>query len=445
MRYSKTYILIAVISFISYNSILAQDKVNDNHSKKGQKLEYQEVESYEYNSNIIKLTFSQKKVTIPSIPKISVIHRKSENNKNPKEEIAFYDNKQNITYKKILEENSTVHMISEYGEYVVIRSFLKNVSGDDICQYDLLNSQGKYVWIKNQPKREWDHRYIISDVDGTAVEVADLAGFLVFYTPEGDMIKKINLCKTSEYNPSRRILYSMFSNDGNFFVVCATDANLEVFDSGSGIILFDKKGNEIWRFQADETQAYKKWLSPDNRYIMTFHRNRLESEGEKYTLYLLNMQNGQLIKRYPNKSNAGRIVFSSDGEYMLLKTMSHIELIDPKNGETLITYVPTYSGKSKKDGNKIYIKTTSYGMMYDMDISSKNKLIALINGDVRNGYKGYKNVEIIVFPFNDFLSWNYYFKDEVFDGHHPEIFISDDGMELTAKLGWTIKRFKMVQ
>jgi len=392
--------------------------------------------------------FTRNSKTSAGFEQVSISQKKLSDGREKDDEIRFYDENRNTVHRKKLDTKSRVHVVSEQGNYLIIWTILKEsvINGPDgLHQYELFDANGRRMWTKKQPFNwdDWTNAYVISDVDGSVVQDKSLEGLLIFYNPEGDTVKPVHLSVTSEWRPGSRVFECKFSAAGNYLVVGVTDAKGEIFPNQSGIILFDKRGSELWRFQAEEKKAYRVHVSPDGRFIMSFHMNDVHHE---HTMYLLDM-NGNLVKRYPNM--AAGVIFSSDGEYVALNTGTVVKLISTEDGETLAAY-GIQLGESRREGDRIYVYVGNK-MIHGMDISSEKKLIVLVQGERKRtkasyrSYYHYEDVQLRIHHFNGVPACTKSFKDEKFDGSNLSIRISDDGREILTKLGRTIKKYRLVQ
>ncbi|MCJ7812283.1 hypothetical protein MUP95_03055 [bacterium] len=445
----KKVILIIIASFISISMInhtFAQEKeMNEFMGRKGEKLEYREVELFDLDEDIATMRFAKSKEMSPGTPKLSIIQEKMQNGSTRYKEIRFYDENQNVIHQIALDEKTSVNSISNEGKYIITLT-RPDSSEEKMNRYELHSEQGIRLWLKNQPQPDgegFNHRYVISDYDGSVVEIADWEGLMIFYTPQGDTIKMIDLFDTIEnpYHGFARVLYGQFSLDGQYFVVGVTDDKREIFPTESGIILFDNQGNELWRFyETEETMAYRLYLSPDNRYIMAHHTNRLEIEGEKNTMYLIDMMTGRMIKRYP--SLVASALFTSDGEYALMNEGFYLSLVSSEDGEILTRF-------NIQKGSSLYRR------IKDGSVSSEMQIVGIITAeeryvDVKEGGRTfveieYANVEIDVYHFNGVRAWNIAFPDEITSPGGLRMSMSEDGRNILVRIGDKIKKYQLVQ
>ncbi len=441
MKQHKSKIIMTVIFFALNSLVFGQEKWNEFRGRRGKALEYKEVTDKELEKDIRVIKFSHKGKTSIDFSSVVVSKKKLPDDRKMDDEVKFFQ-ENNLIHKIKLGPKNRVKRISDQGKYVIITTVIKESvieEHDGLYQYELINANGKRMWTKTKKEQSdaYSNAYIISDYDGSVVEIDGLEGLLIFCKPNGEKIKSVDIFQTSEWDPSKRDYVCKFSNNGKYFAVGITDYNKEIFPNKSGIILFDNLGNELWKFPGEETMCYTIHISPDNRFIMSYHRNDYNRDKEqKNTMYLLNI-NGKLIKKYPN-TIAG-VLFSSDGEYVALNEGISLKLISTEDGEVLATYGLSHHN-TRKEGNR-YIIDLENRTIRGMDISSEKKMIAILEAK----RKRIENVVITVYHFNCVPAWKKVFTDEKFKGYRLSIHISNDGEEVMTQLGRKIKKYKLTQ
>lgn len=346
------------------------------------------------------------------------------------QKVQFIDENQNIQSTIKLGYNRWAN-ISHEGNYAVLITETKEKTKEKpngFYSIELFNEKGQRIWTKTEPSY-WDatfgSEFIVSDYDGSSIAVTRPEGFFCFFSPKGDTIKTFKIFKSFNQNTLQRRLDCFFTSDGNNVVVGVTDKNGEIFQRNSGIIVFDLNGNEKWRYQAEETDFSEMYISPDSRYLISFHVNLFERNKHKASAYLLNM-NGNLVKIF---QQFGGIRFSSDGKYMAMDLTHNLDLIDTENGEIL--------------------RSIQLDEITSMDIAGYVKQVAIMQAytdtELSTGFFVYHNIKIFLYDFEGNQLWMHDFKDDKVVDDIMNISISDDGSEIQALLGSKLIKFISVK
>jgi hypothetical protein len=280
----------------------------------------------------------------------------------------------------------------------------------------------KFVLLDRNGNEIWGKGYAIGYESGGAVYyvsdngiVAEYSGkTLTFYDSKGVKVKGVELLYAGV---ERGINSGFFSEDGNYLVVNVQDPEKEIFSSGTGVILFNNRGEELWRFKTDEESAGRLYISPEGKYIIAASSNWGRDEQGIYrslerTTYLLDKE-GHLIRKYSNLSSSPG-AFSSSGNYAIVcDAKTHkAYLLDTKTGDKLF--------KFSLMGTRWHVNNAC--------IAEAAKLIGIT----------YDNkVELI--QFNGIKAWS----KEV---PNPEdLWLSDDGSKITIRSNNKILRFEKVK
>jgi outer membrane protein assembly factor BamB len=279
-------------------------------------------------------------------------------------------------------------------------------------KFVLLDRDGNEIWGKEYP----------TGPEGTGVAhyisdkgvVAEYSGkTLTFYDSKGNKVREVELLY-SRVEIESGIHSGLFSEDGNYFVIYVQDSDKEMFSSGTGLILFNNLGEELWRFKTEEEHVGTLHISPDGKYIIASSANWGRDEQGIYgsierTTYLLD-RDGNLIRKYPNLiSDPG--AFSSSGNYAIVcdAKINKTYLLDTKTGDRL------FELKTGLDVNNARIAEAA-------------KLIGITYDD---------KVELI--QFNGVKVWS-----EVVP--NPEdLWLSDDGSKITVRSKNKLLRFEKVK
>ena len=221
---------------------------------------------------------------------------------------------------------------------------------------------------------------------------------MTFYDSKGNKVKEVELLYA---RPETGITSGFFSEDGNYLVVNIMDnEEKEIFSSGTGVILFDNLGEELWRFETEEESAGPLYISSEGKHIIAESHNwGRDEEGMtdliKRITYLLDRE-GHLIRKYSNlMSSPG--TFSSSGNYAIVcdAPTRKTYLLDTKTGDRLLEL--------------------KRGLIRNVCIAEEAKLIGIT----------YNN-KIELIQFNGVKAWSH----EVSDPKY--LWVSDDGSKITA-------------
>jgi len=279
----------------------------------------------------------------------------------------------------------------------------------------------KFVLLDRNGNEIWEKEYSIGYESGGAVYyvsdkgvVAEYSGkTLTFYDSKGDKVKGVELLYAGV---ERGINSGFFSEDGNYLVVNVQDPEKEIFSSGTGVILFNNRGEELWRFKTDEESAGRLYISSEGKYIIAASSNRGCDEQGIYrslerTTYLLDRE-GHLIRKYSRLSSSPGD-FSSSGNYAIVcDAKTHkAYLLDTKTGDKLF--------KFSLMGTRWHVNNAR--------IAEAAKLIEI----------AYDNkVELI--QFNGVKAWS----QEV--SNPEDLWLSDDGSKIAVRSENKILRFEKV-
>ncbi len=280
----------------------------------------------------------------------------------------------------------------------------------------------KFVLLDKNGNEIWGREYPIEYESGGAAHyvsdkgvVAEYSGkTLTFYDREGNKLKGVELLNRGVESG---IHSGLFSEDGNYLVVNIQDPEKEIFPSGTGVILLNNRGEELWRFETEEKHVGTLHISPDGKYIIASSTNWGRDEQGIYrslecTTYLLDRE-GHLIRKYTNLiSDPG--AFSSSGNYTIV--------CDARTHKTYLL--------ETKTGDKLF-KFSLMGTRWHVNnarIAEAAKLIGITYDD---------KVELI--QFNGIKAWS----GEV---SNPEnLWLSDDGSMITVRSNNKILRFEKVK
>jgi hypothetical protein len=258
--------------------------------------------------------------------------------------LKFYDN----NFNEIEAVEASRAFTSSKAEYVGIYIGLKSPTRTEEgkMKFILLDEKGDQIWEKENVLY-YDspgYDYFISD-KGRVVEFNILNGILNFYNEEGNKIKEIKLFKESYWEVADRNIWGKFSGDGNYFAINATNLGGETFTNGSGVILYNRNGEELWNFDCDEEWGDAIDISSDGRYVISANNS---DTHQKNATYLFN-RDGRLLRKY-DKICGSIIAFSKSGKYVVFSG-AYIFLVETKTGDILFKYSLLGKGIRVKDVN----------------------------------------------------------------------------------------------
>lgn len=410
-------LLLLVFLQTAMSQQLKQDKQKNEY-----KVQAELVNQYQLDLENIKLVkFSAKDGISPAYPKLVVLSEKAKRGHWRESEIIFYDANRTVTFRKKLGLKSSIHKISEHGNFVIISTIQKDVikEADGLIVFELYRSDGKKLWSK-QYNFDWDGAnqkfYYISDADGVTVESEPMNGTLKFFDPQGNLLKEVSFYKEKSWDESR-MSFGRFSENGEYFVLGASEMPGLTFQYYSGVILYDKLGNEKWRFEFAEEERASSLLniSQTGKYILL-------STQTKAATYLINLD-GQLIKKYNNID--GLVSFYSE-RYGIIITGSGAKIISLNNGEILYKVDAPTQIKSIDILKDLQLVGITCGLFYRKPEDDKEKLYY---------------PEIVIKDFNNKLLWSKKYADN--DCTALNFQFTDSGNSFNAMIGKNIVQYNL--
>ena len=242
-------------------------------------------------------------------------------------------------------------ILSKRGNFVALYDYIgKSADVDYIVEqeYTILNDRGEEIYkIKGLVEgKDWEDRLFISDKDGSAVETRIAYGAIDFYSPNGEM-KTVPIF--GELGWGNRIANLAFSDDGEYLSVLVADrakpaTGVLSFKADVWVILFDKNGIELWRRKVDESQIGNIAISKKGEYLI-FKAYAIAGEtppkkGEhrdlaSVTLALYDKEGKGLNFKDVSLFSFGSFCFSPQADYVAIGGGNLIRLIKTKDGSTV--------------------------------------------------------------------------------------------------------------
>jgi hypothetical protein len=332
------------------------------------------------------------------------VETKGELERNPT--LTFYNN----DFNEIKRVEISEAYLSPNREYFGIDKLLKSPTRTEHgkVKFILYDENGSDIWGKENDLL-YDspgYSYFVSD-KGVTVEFDILNGDLKFYNERGKKVKEIKLFKESYWDVQDRNVWGKFSRDGDYLAINATNIGGSTFTNGSGVILYDKNGEEIWRFDCDEEWGDAIDISNDGKYIISSHNSQAHKKNGTY----LFDRKGRLIRKY-NKISGSPIKFSNSGIYAIFSG-PYIYLLETQKGDILF--------KLSLQGKGIRVR--------DLDIAENEKLFGLIF---------YDRIELI--KFNGIKAWSENIKDA-----SELLLFNDESDGFIMRVGNKLLRYRRVK
>lgn len=379
------------------------------YADNGNIYEYEMVEEIDLGEGVIKVWFGKdgeyprlviydrefRKFTLISFPTADFNKENKKENKIEKGRFSISPNAEYIGLTKVV----------EYSEYEPTK-----------MKFVLLDKDGNEIWGKEYPTgyESGGAVYYVSDKGA----VAEYSGkTLTFYDSKGNIVKEVELLY------SRMVIESginsgYFSEDGNYLVINVKDPEKEIFSTGTGVILFNNRGEELWRFRTEEESAGRLYISSEGKHIIAASHNwGRDEEGVdgliKRTTYLLDRA-GHLIRKYSNLISANG-TFSSSGNYAIVCDTKEgtTYLLDTKTGDRLFKFSLRGTGRGRHVNNAC--------------IAESAKLIGITYSNT---------IELI--QFNGVKAWSHKVSNPKY------LWVSDDGSKITVRSENKILRFEKV-
>lgn len=245
--------------------------------------------------------------------------------------------------------------VSPNGEYIGIETFVTRDYDKIIKEslFRLYNKDGKLLWQTSKPLHGADEEYQLAlSSKGILVVNRFEYGGIDLYQPDGT--RRI-LTPFGIIGWGRRTFVVKWSENEERLAVVAEKKPLKrykelkpAFSSEPWLILYDSKGNEIWRRALDEYLGGRVIISPHGKYLLAacITMKGIGKGVHSTSVYLFN-EKGNLINRFKNTDIRLPLLqplasFSSDDKLLALATVwlrkakSDFWLIDLSNGKVLL-------------------------------------------------------------------------------------------------------------
>jgi hypothetical protein len=332
-------------------------------------------------------------------------------------EILFYspDFKMLHTYKQ--NERFTDVYPSKTLQYVGIVTPVKIPTVEEPIgriRFTLINNKGEKLWEKEE-ENYYDalkNLFFISG-DGLVVEVDKKTGALVFYDENGRKTKEVEFFRGEMGDWETHYLGGRFTLDGRYFMAVGHDFHRKVFPKKSGVILFDNKGNELWRHDI-ERDLVLNFISPTGKFSIITGFDLGDNGTHKNNITSLFTEEGKLLKSF-NDVYATDVCFSSDETHALINSEKGLFLIDLPTAEVLLKY-----------GLRGFYQINS------LDIAEDAKVFGFAT----------TFSAVFIIGFDGSKVWSQTFSTE---GGKFTLSLSDDGRQLAVQIGSKVMLYQKVE
>ena len=263
---------------------------------------------------------------------------------------------------------------------------------------------------------------LLSDYDGSAVKLDRDQELFTFLSPNGTIVKEFDELQTLPGKDT--FAPAIFSDDGQYRIINISE-DPQSLSSGNGTwtILYNDRGDELWRFKGENNQKLAAAISPDNKYILTGDWD--PESGPNMMLYLLN-RDGEVLNTIDDLVINGAF-FSKDSKIAVVHAVN-------RNHQKVFVSIDLASGEV------LFEKVTS-GYLTS-DIASDRQLVAMM-----------VNRRLEVVTYDGVPVFRYDFAVEEVGGFPvrrgetsippPGVQISEDGSEIFVRLINRTVRFRL--
>ncbi len=415
-------ITLVILSILITDLVFSQQKTRTWRGREGKVMEYELVKEQNLGKDIRKVIYSKKTYTDPMKPKYIRRHFiTKDGRKLPGELVALNKGKAipNISPKDRI-------TFTESGNFYYRKKVLERIEkGPMKIRVSFFQAPDKILWEKDYiiGYDAGGPGYIISDFDGTVVEIV---GKLYFYSSSGDFLNSHKLYNTKiSYREGG--ITGRFTENGQYFVSQVTGDDGSTYSHGTAIILFTKDGEKLWTFEPFEPKGfYTIWPSLDASFIISFNFIL----GKEEATYLLDRK-GNLIQRFLGLYTS-HAVFSESQEYAVLNNINEVNLIRCQTGEIAMHYPHWGRGPN----------------ILDIDISEELGVVAILEGSisgqtVNNPLAKFTNGKISVINLNGVPAWEHYLPIIEAPQIATKLSLSRDGKTIGVMLASTYSEYKL--
>jgi len=422
IAHAKTLFMVALLVFSDLlpDLLFSQQKSSEWRGLEGKTLEYEMETEQDLGKEIRQVIFSETTKEAPARPKYIRRRALSGEEKSVGDNLIAADNFQSV---RIISKGGRF-IISDQGNfYGWKRPVGERTDWTIPMRVTFYRAPNEMLWEKDYEK-EYDSRdlsFVISNSDGSVVEINSISGQVKFYDPNAKIVNRHKLFNTAGYREGG--ITGRFTENGEYFVAKATADDGSTYRYGSAVILFTKDGKKLWTFEPREAKGFFTiWPSPDASFIVSY--NYLP--GKEEATYLLDRK-GNLVQKFPGLYTS-YAAFSESREYVVLNNpYNEVNLIRCQTGEKVMRY--------------------NVGAL-SVDISEELGVVAILQGSVRgqtvtNHLAKLTNGKITVLNFNGVPAWELNLPVIEAPQIAAKLSLSGDGRTIGVMLASTYREYKL--
>lgn len=302
-------------------------------------------------------------------------------------------------------------ILSLRGNFVAVHHYTREWGDDESYiveeKYTIYDDRGKEICsIPSSPEGTGDQdELLVSDRDGSLVRARIEFGAIDFYHANGE-VRTIPIFDEPQWR--RRMGYLTISRDGEYVALLIREiksppGKIEFFDADIWAILLDRSGRELWRRKLDQRQLGGIAVSDNGRYVVfkaySFEGKRPPLRGEPRvagdeTISLCDKQGDTLNLAGTGLCTYEQFTFSPEATYVAVACDNIVRLVRiiDRNLEferSLVESGPIRQLLFSNDGEYLIVKT-------EIRIGSEK---------IGEGYRSIYNSPISVFNMKGDLIW----------------------------------------
>jgi hypothetical protein len=269
------------------------------------------------------------------------------------DEVQFLDENEEIISRKSLVVNKPKEIGKYFGKEVILSG-----KGNFAAVHEYTGEFGEVEYIVEEeltifsPKGEEMYKiygplpgtdensvFLMSDEDGSIIRTRIAYGMIDFYDPSGEA-RSIPIF--GEIGWRRRTAAVSFSGDGEYLAILVSEEPKRrdpknPFKADLWLLLYDTKGNELWRRKVDDNRAGSVAISGKGEYITIKAftpiikkptRERHETRFSSFTSAIYDRQGNKRTIEAPFASPRDLFVFSPDANCLAIGAENAMKLIE---------------------------------------------------------------------------------------------------------------------
>ncbi len=334
-------------------------------------------------------------------------------------------------------------VISKSGNYIGIYSIIERAETYIIkAKFSVYNQKGELIW-ENEYNVGIDKsggNWLISNKDGSAINLLGDDGILEIYDAAGVIKKKIDLFD-DDYWSYKRSYGADYSDNGKYFAIayereCCPSYNSEKLYDNLYLIFYNDLGNELWRKALREPNLINLEFCKQSDLVKVITKN---FEDKIIGYYLYDMS-GNLVKycKMPAKGPTGPICrLSQDQRFYVIANADTLVMIDLIKNDILIDLkLPWANNLIEKKLKRI---------IHDIDFIENESLNAIIITSAETYYQSgyYKNPELHIINFDgDTVYREQFLGEKKYTEEKVDLKVLENGKLLVLNFGKDSKYLK---